>query len=214
MDPITLIILVALGLASAGASAGVSAYNNAKNIEYQTQANAQNIEFQREVNEQAQYNLEHQHQIEVADLKAAGLNPVLSAGGQGAGQAYLNAPQAKAPQMDLSGVSSALGGIGHMATSMMMMQMFAANNAARNATLSAIANSKNAQSAANAALRSETVLTKQQMQNQFSQYNLSNQIGKGHQSVNSAKFMEEAAKEFGMSVKDFEKMIHYKWVKK
>lgn len=45
------------------------------------EANAQNIAFQREVNAQNQYNMEHAHQIEVADLDAAGLNPWLSVGG-------------------------------------------------------------------------------------------------------------------------------------
>ena len=58
----------------------------------QAQANAQNIEFQREVNAQQQYNLEHSHQIEVADLQAAGLNPWLSVGG-GAQQANLQTAQ-------------------------------------------------------------------------------------------------------------------------
>lgn len=211
MDPITLIVLAIIGLAGAGASAGVSAYNNAKNIEYQTATNAKNIEFQKEVNAQNQYNLEHQHQIEMADLQAAGLNPVLTAtGGSGAGQAYLNAPQAKAPQMDLSGVSNALSGLTHMSTSAMMMKMISDNNAARNATLSAIANSKNAQSAANAALRAETAIKKTRMGNIFADYNLSHQ--RGQSAINSARSWDSAYKD-----KDLQELIRIAkipWVKK
>ena len=44
----------------------------------------------------------------MADLKAAGLNPVLTAtGGTGAPVASLNTPTAQAPQIDLGAVSSA-----------------------------------------------------------------------------------------------------------
>lgn len=214
MDPITLLILAVVGLATAGVSAGVGAYNNAKNIEFQQQTNAQNIEFQKEVNAQQQYNLEHAHQIEVNDLAAAGLNPVLSAGGQGAPMATLNSPKAVAPQMDLSGIQSAIGGVGHMMSSAMMMKVLSDNSAARNATLSAIANSKNAQSAANAALRAQTQTDVQKMKNEFSTYNLTHQATKGSKSFNSAKYMDDAAKELGMSPEEFRRMIHYKWIKK
>lgn len=55
-------------------------------------ANEQNIALQREVNAQQQYNVEHAHQIEAADLQAAGLNPWLSVGG-GAQQANLQTAQ-------------------------------------------------------------------------------------------------------------------------
>lgn len=58
----------------------------------QERANQQNIELQKDVNAQNQYNLEHAHQIEVADLQAAGLNPWLSVGG-GAQQANLQSTQ-------------------------------------------------------------------------------------------------------------------------
>lgn len=182
-----MLIMALVGLASAGTAAGVSAYNNAKNIEYQKEANTQNIEFQREVNAQAQYNLEHQHQIEMNDLKEAGLNPILTVtGGSGAGQAYLNAPQVKAPQSDLSGVGTALSGLNHMASSMMMMAMLQQNNEARNATLAAIAKGNNATSAANAALRAQTSLDRQRMKDVFSNWNLTHQASKGKGMVNSA----------------------------
>lgn len=207
MDPVTLLIIAIVGAATAAIGSGASIYNNAKNIEYQEQANQQNIEFQREVNAQNQYNLEHQHQIEMADLQAAGLNPVLTAtGGSGAGQAYLNAPQVKAPQMDLSGISSALSGAGHIVTSGMMMKMFSENNAARNATLSAIANSKNAQSAANAALRAQTTLDKNRMNNIFSNYNLTHQAMKGRSAVSSAKQFQELADDY-LSDKEIDELL-------
>ena len=45
-----LIALLVGSLASAGIAAGVSAANNAKNIEAQKQANQDNIAFQREIN--------------------------------------------------------------------------------------------------------------------------------------------------------------------
>jgi hypothetical protein len=104
-------IISAVGAASA---AGINYHN-------QQQTNQQNINAQNAINKQSQYNIEHAHQIEMADLQAAGLNPVLTAtGGQGAPMASLNAPKAVAPEVDLSGVSSALQSMTHM---MMMSQL-------------------------------------------------------------------------------------------
>lgn len=104
-------IIAAVGSASA---AGINYANQQK-------TNQQNINAQNAVNKQQQYNIEHAHQIEMADLQAAGLNPVLTAmGGQGAPMASLNAPRAIAPELDLSGVSNALQSMTHM---MMMSQL-------------------------------------------------------------------------------------------
>lgn len=118
----------------AGAGAGV--YAGAKNYQAQQEANQTNLLLNEQANSAnydiAKLNNETQldiaknaHQYEMADLKAAGLNPVLTAtGGQGAHIGSLNTPvmqagRVQAPQLDLSGLSSALNSMSHM----MMMSM-------------------------------------------------------------------------------------------
>lgn len=51
------------------------------------------------------------HQREVEDLQAAGLNPVLSAGGNGSSTPTGSAPTLQAPQMDWSGALSSIQGM-------------------------------------------------------------------------------------------------------
>lgn len=146
-------------IVSALIAATSSAIGAGLNYASTSKTNQQNIDMQNQTNAQNQYNIEHAHQIEMADLKAAGLNPVLTAtGGSGAPIQALNSPKAQAPQIDTSGISSAISGIQHALTMQYMMGMRADMAAERNATLSAIANGKNAQSAANAALRASTNL--------------------------------------------------------
>lgn len=117
---------MALSLAAGAIIAAIIAAvgsTTAAGINYanQQKTNQQNINAQNAVNKQQQYNLEHAHQIEMADLQAAGLNPVLTAmGGQGAPMISLNSPRAVAPELDLSGVSNALQSMTHM---MMMSQL-------------------------------------------------------------------------------------------
>lgn len=99
-----------------GVAQGISDYFiNQKNIAFQKEANAENIAFQRETNQAnidearlartLQFNREDNAvQRRTADLKAAGINPVLAAGqasqvGQVA-SARLNAPQVSAPRAD------------------------------------------------------------------------------------------------------------------
>lgn len=108
------IIAALISAVGAASAAGI-------NYAQQKQTNDANINMQNAVNKQQQYNLEHAHQIEMADLQAAGLNPVLTAtGGQGAPMVSMNSPRAQAPQVDLSGVSNALNSMIHM---MMMSEL-------------------------------------------------------------------------------------------
>lgn len=117
---------MALSLAAGAIIAAIIAAvgsTTAAGINYanQQKTNQQNINAQNAVNKQQQYNLEHAHQIEMADLQVAGLNPVLTAmGGQGAPMSSFNSPRAVAPELDLSGVSNALQSMTHM---MMMSQL-------------------------------------------------------------------------------------------
>lgn len=105
----------------AAISAVASLAGTAINANMQKETNEANAARQAAINKQNQYNMEHAHQIEMADLQAAGLNPVLTAtGGSGAPLATLNAPKAVAPEIDVSGVSNALNSMTHM---MMMSQL-------------------------------------------------------------------------------------------
>ena len=111
MGIITALLIGAIVSATASlAGAGINYASTAK-------ASQANIDMQNQVNAQNQYNIEHAHEMEMADLKRAGLNPVLTAtGGQGAPVSMLQAPKATAPQMDLSGIGTAMSGLQHALT--------------------------------------------------------------------------------------------------
>lgn len=62
----------------------ISDANNAFNLDQVQMVNDFNAREAQKNRDWQQYLIEHAHQIEVSDLRKAGLNPVLSAGGQGA----------------------------------------------------------------------------------------------------------------------------------
>jgi len=76
------------------------AANNSANIGAAQQANRENIALQRENRDWMQNMAASTHVREVADLKAAGLNPVLSAGGGGAPSPSSAAAQVEAPKSE------------------------------------------------------------------------------------------------------------------
>jgi hypothetical protein len=93
-------------IGSAFINAGTQEKINEANISAQSDANAQNIAFQREQNEITRQREDNSIQRRVADLKAAGLNPVLAAG-QGAASAPMTAPRAEAARSEASKINEA-----------------------------------------------------------------------------------------------------------
>lgn len=90
---------IALLIGSAIQTAG-SIYTNKKNLQAQQQQNQQNIAIAA-MNNATQIDMANTaHQREIKDLRAAGLNPLLSAQGGGASVPQLQQASLRAPQMD------------------------------------------------------------------------------------------------------------------
>lgn len=110
------------------ASAGAGIYGAASNYQATKETNQANIDMQNATNQIAMNMANTSHQREMSDLKAAGLNPVLTAtGGNGAPVASISSPKAQAPQIDTSGVSSAINSTLQSIINLKMAEMIGDN---------------------------------------------------------------------------------------
>lgn len=95
---------------SAIANVGMAAGSGMLNYASQQQANRDNITLAKETMDWQKMMSNTAHQREVQDLKDAGLNPILSAGGSGASTPQGATPTMVAPQIDMPGIFSMVKG--------------------------------------------------------------------------------------------------------
>lgn len=109
MDPITTSAVMGAGSGVLGFAGQMM--TNAKNVQMAREANQMNMDLAAQNREWQERMANTAHQREVADLKAAGLNPILSAtGGSGAASPSGNVASVSAPQIENAigqGLSSA-----------------------------------------------------------------------------------------------------------
>lgn len=195
------IIAAAISAVGSATAAGVN-YASTKST------NEANAKMQADANKQNQYNLEHAHQIEMEDLKAAGLNPILTAtGGSGAPQTSMQAARMQAPQLDFSGIGSAMSS---MLSTLMLSQVMDSKVEALKANTEA----KIAASEISAASRKE-VADKYIKARQVAAAARNAEAGKSL--VSSAKGvgdLDAYARKLGLTPERFKKMIRYNWIKR